>query len=240
MAKKVKEKTAVSALSGRRIMTKEFNHYRFDMPSPASIWNKDVGGYNVYPAGSANARFAVAESYLDLSGYNREHLTTFPERITIQEGGSYRLKEDNASLRTGMVTLELISEQRLNVVQLSYMMDNVYDFDSAASFALGPLEYSQLIFGRYRLFGQNNTIWTSINGIMQQFDEQLFGSGSPTTADKLWCYRIVYPLGTLMTDPDDYLVIPPSRFVMAATIRQEGDKEFLMRQKNSYELATND
>jgi hypothetical protein len=240
MAKKVKEKTAVSALSGRRIMTKEFNNYRFDMPSPAVLWDEDNNGYTIISAGPANARFAAAESYLDLSGYSREYLTTFPERITIQEGGTFRLKEDNTSVRKGMVAIELITEERLTPFLLATMMNNVADFDSPASFPLGPLEYSQVIFGRYRLLGQNNTIWTPENGIMQRFDEHFFGSGTPTTADKLWCYRIVYPLGTLLSDTDDYVVIPPSRFVISATIRQEDDKAFMMRQKNSYELATND
>jgi hypothetical protein len=237
--KKASEKTAVRALSGKRVMTKEFMDYKFEMDSPASLWTTEKHGYhNVTVTGQVRAIYS--ESYYDLSGFTRDYMTTFPQRIAIQEGGTFELKEDNASPKKGMVILELIVEENLSHTEITTMLRNIYDFGSPAGFSRGPLEFSQIIFGRYRLLGQNNTIWTATNGILTQLDVNQFGSGTPTTTDKLWCYRMIMPLGSLLIDTDDFILVPPARYVMSATFAQEEDKAYLMRQKNSYELATND
>jgi len=236
----VKNKTAVAALTGKRLITKEVMNYLFEMPAgPPALWTLEKFGYHNITAGGSN-RILFAEEYFDLSGYTKQFLTTFPQRITVQEGGSFRLKEDNASPRFGMVVLDLISEEQLTFTNIYDIAQLITDQESAPSFAKGPLEFSQLIYGRYRMFGRDTAIYTPTNGNMTVLNQTLFGSGSPTTAMRLWIYRIIIPFGILAADPDDFLVIPPARYIMSATIAEESDNAFMMRQKKSYELAVND
>jgi len=232
--------TAVNALSGRRLMTKEIMNYLFEMGSPAALWTKEKNGWQNLNGATGTSRLIYNETYYDLSGYEREHLTTFPEKITVQEGGSFRLKEDNASLRFGMVVLDIITEERLSEVDINLIANQIYNQETSPSFNMGPLEFSQCIYGRYRMFGRDTAIYTVANGNMSVLTTTQFGSGSPTTCAKLWIYKIVMPMGALLTDPDDFIVVPPSRYIMSATIAEENDSAYMMRQKNSYELATND
>ena len=237
---KSKEK-AVNALSGRRILTKETMNYLFtqDVSTPTQ-WQLEKNGWQILTGWTAQNRLIYNETYYDLSGYEREHLTTFPEKITVQEGGSFRLTEDAASLRFGMFVLDIITEERLTESQIQDISSNLYINESSPSFSMGPLEFSQCIYGRYRMYGRDTAIYTPAGGNLTVLNSTQFGSGSPTTCAKLWIYKIVNPLGTLLADPNTFLCVPPSRYVMAATIDEEKDSAYMMRQKNSYELATHD
>jgi len=237
MAKKSK-KTAVNALSGNRLLMKQLMHYKFDMASPASIWTTEKNGYSNNSTGTGANRFIFAETYFDLSGYEREHLTLFPQRISVQESGSFRLKEDNGSLEKGAIVLDIITEEGLTEAELQHFANEVSIREVCPSFGEGVLEFQQVIFGRYRMMAQDNSIWTPTQGNLTTIHETQWGSGSPTTCAKLWIYRLIIPLGQLLADTDDFLVVPACRYIMSAEIREESDLSFMMRQKRSYELST--
>ncbi len=248
MAKKTK---STRTLSGKRLMMKEMMHYKFNMDATSPVrWDLSKNGYQQYSQTwrTAGCGYLVNKTYFDLSGYTRDYLTTYPQRITVQESGSYRMKEDLVAqpptpptLITdwrGAMVLDIITEEHITDDQVHDLVENVTVKEVSASFPEGPLEFQQVIYGRYRMMGHDNAIWTVQQGNLTVLNETQWGSGSPTTCDKLWIYRIIIPLGFYITDTDDYIICPAARYVMSATIDKENDSAYMMRQKRSYELAT--
>lgn len=234
------KKTAITALSGSRLMMKELMHYKFEMGTPAGVWDLSKNGYENRDQINtvAGARYLVGRTYFDLSGYTREHLTTFPSSLTVQESGSFRMKEDVGSPLFGSVILDIVTEEHLTDDQLDDLVEDTADKEVCPSFTEGPLEFSQVIYGRYRMFGHDTSIWTPAQGNLTLLNEQQWGSGSPTTVDKLLIYRIIIPLGEFIADPDDYVIVPAARYILSAVIAEEDDSSYMMRQKRSFELAT--
>ena len=248
MAKKTK---SVKSLTGKRLMMKEMMHYKYNMdPTSPVRWDLSKNGYTFHGQGwrTNGAGYLVNETYFDLSGYTQDYLTTYPQMITVQESGSFRMKEDLVApppvpptLITdwrGAMVLDIITEEHLSGGDIGTLVQNVTEKEISPSFPEGPLEFSQVIYGRYRMMGHDNAIWTVTQGNLTVLNQTQWGSGSPTTCDKLWVYRIIIPLGFYITDIDDYIICPAARYVMSATIDKENDSAYMMRQKRSYELAT--
>jgi len=236
-----KSKGAVKTLSGKRLMVQELMGYYFSEPvhSTGDVFTYEENGYeNHGRLIGGNFRYLVARTYFDLSGYTKNHLTTFPNRIAIQEAGSIKMNEDGTSAETGAIILDIITEKVLGGGEIAQLVENTAVRETSPSFAPGPLEFQQVIYGRYRMFGHDTTIWTPTQGNLTLLNETQWGSGSPTTADKLWIYRIIIPLGEYDTDDGIYVILPAVRYVMSATIDEESDKSYMMRQKRSFELAT--
>jgi hypothetical protein len=233
---------ATGALTGRRLMTKEFMNYK---------WSWDDGPYpgqplansfdqNDWVIGGGTQAWLSSETYIDLSGYNRDDLTTFPNQISIQESGSFRMVEDGTSAETGAIVLDIITEEKLpdgGSTKFQEVVTNVLNQEVVPGFHMGPLEFQQIIYGRMRMFGHDNTVWTATQGNLTLLNETQFGSGSPTTAAKLWCTRIVIPLGEYLLS-GSFVIVPAARYILSATIGKEADLEYLMRLHRSYELGT--
>jgi len=231
---------STGALTGPRLLVKEFQNYNWEQAVSPAPWQDSQGGWLW---GGGVQGWISSETYFDLSGYNRDDLTTFPSSISVQESGSFRIVEDTASVRTGAIVLDMITEERFDVSGAAHLkfydiVTNMWNNETAPGFNLGPLEFQQIIYGRMRMFGHDNTVWTTTQGNLTLLNETQFGSGSPTTASKLWCTRIVIPLGQFTVTPATFIIVPASRYVMSATIGKEADLTFLMRQKRSYELGT--
>jgi len=228
---------STGALTGRRLMTKEFQNYKWGQESPPAIWDESKNNW-VFGGGAQG--WVSSETYFDTSGYTRDDLTLFPERITVQESGSFRIAEDPGGSKVGAIVLDMITEERFDGSNASKFYDIailMVQNEVAPGFNLGELEFDQIIYGRYRMLGHDSNIWTITQGNLTLLNETQFGSGSPTTADKLWCTRIVIPLGGFSVAPDTFIIIPSARYIMSATIAKESDLSYLMRQKRSYELA---
>ena len=246
-----KKKKSGRALTGKRLMMKEMMHYKFNMdPTSPVRWDLSKNGYQQYSQTwrTAGAGYLVGKTYFDLSGYTLDKLSTFPQMITVQESGSYRMKEDLVApaptpptLITdwrGAMVIDIITEEHLSDEDVATLVQNCTEKELCPSFPEGPLEFSQVIYGRYRMMGHDNAIWTVQQGNLTVLNQTQWGSGSPTTCDKLWIYRIIVPLGFYITDTDDYIICPAARYVMSASIEKENDSAYMMRQKRSYELAT--
>ena len=230
------------ALTGLRLMTKEFMNYKWswvDGPRPGNPLHASYD-INDWVIGGGTQAWLSSETYIDLSGYNRDDLTTFPNQISVQESGSFRMAEDGESSETGAIVLDIITEERLpddGTFKFSDLVANLLNEETAPGFHLGPLEFQQIIYGRMRMFGHDLTVWTPTQGNLTLLNETQFGSGSPTTAAKLWCTRIVIPLGEYLLD-GSFVIIPAARYIVSATIGKEADLEYLMRLHRSYELGT--
>jgi len=231
------------ALTGRRLMTKEFMNYKWSWlagPYPGQPLANSFD-INDWVIGGGTQAWLSSETYIDLSGYNRDDLTTFPNQISIQESGSFRMVEDIAtSDETGAIVLDIITEEKLpddGSTKFQELVSNMVLNETAPGFHLGPLEFQQIIYGRMRMFGHDSSVWTPTQGNLTLLNETQFGSGSPTTAAKLWCTRIVIPLGEYLLE-GSFVIVPAARYILSATIGKEADLEYLMRLHRSYELGT--
>jgi len=170
--------------------------------------------------------YLVHETYIDLEGFNRDGMTCFPESAAIQDPGDYIC--DNAATRINI--LDMITTERIPAIQINSWLETDNQVPGMID---TTVDWSQIVWGYWRsmmpqaTFQGNAAILLSGNG-------GTFGSGQATTARKLWVYRFVWLYGSA---EGDELVIPASRIILNAVFAQEGEKEFLMRQKRSYELG---
>jgi hypothetical protein len=170
------------------------------------------------------------ETQLDLSGYNLQRMTLFPQAVGVQDPGIYALKPGAGSVSNGMMVIDVITSVPLDVLTVSN--------DSPSGVFPGMLgsdyDYSQVLFGMARFFAVNTTV--PFPNYHQLQRSQRFGSGEPNASDKLYCYRIIRILAETL-DPDSTILIPAARQIIAAAIDEEDDLVYMQRLKRSYELA---
>jgi len=207
------------ALEGERQMTKMVP--ALSVQRGASGWPGADGWH-----GSDLNDLLMYESYIDTSGYALDDLTVFPLGATLQDPGRYISSNAGVPLQV----IDMITQVRLDFT-------TVYAWIAANTMPgmVGTtVDFKQVLWGQYRtMLGQatfqlNQSDFLTASG-------GLFGSGAPSTAEKLYCYRFVILTGSA---ENDTLSIPASRFILNAVIASEPDLEFLMRQKRSYELTS--
>jgi len=168
---------------------------------------------------------------IDLSGYAMERKTFYPVTAFIQEAASY--VAFNGSGQTVIYTVSSIPmtpEELLDIVA----NQSAPGF-TQSSFALSSQqEWTALLFGQRTINLINSNL--PALGVCQPIVSNLFGSLSPTAADKLYVTKLVIPT-TLAGSIGDTLAIPSSRIVIPGSIREEPKLEYMMRLKRSYELA---
>lgn len=184
---------------------------------PANGWAVDTNGTLYY------------ESYFDLSGYELDDLTILIDVLALQDSNAYFLVNAVPDSRVDLI--DVVSEERL-------------DPDTVADLALNG-EYPGTLQSTQNF---DQVKYCSVRGMIPQTDfvsatllstafGGSYGSSSPTTAAKLWIYRIVRVGGTDLTGQQ--LAIPATRFMMGANIIKESELPYMMRLKRSYELANN-
>jgi hypothetical protein len=198
------------------------------LPVPAVHATRAASGYTSINGwtGTGTADILMFEAYFDTSGYTSDDLTLFPMGAALQDPGRY------LSTSTGGVlqVLDLITQTRLSQVDVENWLTQ-----GAVPGMIGTdVDFTQILWGQYRTFlGQ-----ATFQGATQEYlpaNGSPFGSGSPSTAQKLYCYRFVYAPAS---QANETISLPASRFILQAVIAEEEEKAFLMRQKRSYELAS--
>jgi hypothetical protein len=208
------------ALEGERTLSQMFPEY---FGGFTTLW----APYKTWQSSPSYPNVIWNETYFDLSGYELDDLTLFPLGASLQDPGLYQASNADVPMQV----LDIISQDRLGMGGL--FADMV--LNNAPGMMESDEDWVQIVWGQYRtMLGQatyqsNATIFLPANG-------SLFGSGSPTTVAKLWCYRVIIREGG-STEGDD-MKIPAARIVLSSMIAKEDDKEFMMRQKRSYELDT--
>ena len=96
-------------------------------------------------------------------------------------------------------------------------------------------DFTTILYGNYRLYVPNASL-TAFPGFLQLISTGAFGSKEPTASDRLYCYRIIKCFGA----PGETLAAPACRVGLFGAMYIEGDIEYLMRLKRSYELAQQD
>jgi len=181
--------------------------------------------------GSGTDQIMMFHGYIDTSGYTADDLTLFPLGVTLQDPGRYI--SSNAAVP--LQVIDIITTETLSLTDVYEWVAATPTGGNTLPGMLGTThDWSQIIWGQYRTFLPQSTF----AGFATEFlaaNGALFGSGQPTTADKLHVYRFVLMPGSAQNDT---LAVPASRFIMSSVIVPEDEKAFLMRQKRSYELAT--
>jgi hypothetical protein len=207
------------ALSGERTMSQMFPEY---IGAYTTQWAK----YKTWQNSLANPQVIWNETYFDMAGYTQDDMTVFPIGINLQDPGIYIASNANVPMQV----VDIVSQVRLDpgAVLADLVLNNLPGMMESDT------DWLQILWGQYRTFlGQaqyqaNNTIFLPASG-------GLFGSGSPSTAEKIYCYRFIITQGA---GDGDTMSIPASRMVMSAVTAAESEQVFLMRQKRSYELAS--
>ena len=207
------------ALSGPRAMSQLIPPY--SGTRGASTWNESNGWTT-----SSGLNMIMYETYFDMEGFTRDAMTTFPETAGIQDPGDYICS--NADSRFNM--LDIICTERLPITQVNEWLETEF---AVPGMSPTTVDWSQVIWGQWRSMMPQATFQGNAN-ILLTGNAGSFGSGQPTTARKLWVYRFAWSFGTT---ENDTMIIPASRIILNTIQAQEGDKEFLMRQKRSYELG---
>ena len=171
------------------------------------------------------------ETSIDLSGYSRESLTFFPDAVGLQDPGVHTFLAGVGATYTAVQILDIITSAPMDLLEIA---------DAQSTFNIGPgmigssRDAERILMGRFRFFTPN-TFLTYPNYVQLE-RSQTFGSGDPTAADRLFCYRVV----TLITDdlsPGSVIVVPAARQIIRGKMGEESERVYLQRLKRSYELA---
>jgi hypothetical protein len=214
------------ALEGERTLS---------MPVPAVNLQRGASGWSTANGwtGTGANDLIMFEAYFDTSGYTSDDMTLFPVSSLLQDPGRY-ISSNNA---VPLQVLDIISQVRLSMTDVYSWVypDPTIQGSNAMPGMIGTdVDWTQIVWGQYRTFLPQNS-FIGFGTEMLVASGGMFGSGSPSTAQKLYCYRFILLPGS---QDADTLQLPASRFVLNAVIAPEDDKAFLMRQKRSYELAT--
>jgi len=206
---------AKGALEGEKVVTQMFPEYT---GSYTTSWP----AYKTWEGPVADVIFN--ETYIDLSAYELDDLTFFPVVAALQDPGMYQ-----AALAEPMQVLDVISTASLDIAEV---IANIGD-NNVPGMMESTMDFTQIIWGQYRTFLGQASFQAGAN-LFLPANGGVFGSGSPTTASRLYCTRIIITSGGT---EGNYLNIPASRMIVNAVVSKESELSFLMRQKRSYELA---
>jgi len=210
------------ALTGSRTLAEMVPAYIATYDAVGSVFPEQDGWTN---SGLPNA--IMHEGYFDLTGYELDKLTFVPTGGMVQDPGRF-VAENLANCDVEI--LDIISNERLDLPTVDAQL-----LAGTVPGMIGTTEdWSQIVFGQYRVMSTNQN-YISLD-IMSVLSAGVFGSAAPSTASRLWIYRIVRINGTKV--PTSELRIPAARFVLPGLVVKEEDLPYMMRLKRSYELST--
>jgi hypothetical protein len=210
-------------LEGPRLLDKTLGFADIQLgsvePFPATL----TGGGWVVLENVATPTYA-SRSYYDLSGYNMGELTSFFQAVDVQEVFT---PFGSAACRViDLVTTEYVSDTEI-VAAYQYTTGD----GDLPGFPLSSYDMQQVVYGRTRTFTTNSSF-----GDITLQGSTMWGTCSAATSDKLHITRIVMVLNS--STPDQVVHVPACNYVTAIIVAKEKQLPFLMRQKRSYELAT--
>jgi len=164
-------------------------------------------------------------STIDLSGWTMKDFTFGIVKTLTQDPGVY--SSTAVSARTEVI--EIISDIPISLAALTVIKDNL---GASVPGMLGSAQdFMSILYGQYRLYVPNASL-AAFPGFLQVIAGGSFGSKEPTASSELYCYRLIKCTGLA----GDTLTAPASRIGMFGAMFQEGDLEYMMRLKRSYEL----
>jgi len=164
-------------------------------------------------------------STIDLTGWTMEEFTFGTVQSQYQDPGVY----SSTAVSSKTEVIEIISDVPINLAALTVIKDNL---GLSVPGMLGSAQdFSTILYGNYRLYVPNASL-AAFPGFLQLISSGSFGSKEPTASAELYCYRLVKCAGVI----GELLQAPACRIGLFGAFYQEGDLEYMMRLKRSYEL----
>jgi len=166
-----------------------------------------------------NAAVFAYRSYLDLSGWSNQDLTTFTQGVDIQKQ-QIPIKVPSATALS-LWEFDFISTRKITDAEL-------ISYGNLPGFAGSTVDLMEIIYGERMLYAENGTI----PGTFIQISGDTFGSGNPTAMDKMHWTRLFV---TNVADGEQLAIWPTNLVVQAMTV-EEKDLVWMERLRRSYVL----
>lgn len=171
--------------------------------------------------------YAVNKTYIDLTGWAAQDLTTFTQGVDIQTA----LMPRSTSLGILEVTcLDILSTRRLTDAEIS-------DWGIAGISADPPgfidntVDLMEVIYGERTTFAKNDSIDAVAGSVYVILDRETFGSGNPTAMRRLHWTRVYWLNGS---GDNEIMHIPAANLVVQAMTVEEKDLVWMERLRRSY------
>jgi len=181
-------------------------------------------GWQVITGPTGQTAFAN-RTYLDLSGWTLEQLTTFVQGVDIQKGRLPQLVPGTPYPAPGvnmLMEIDLLTTRKVTDLELA-------DFDSLPGFAASTMDLMQVIYAERTTYASN----INIPGAVVKLDYETWGSGNPCATDKLHWSRCLLMGGAVS---GDYSIVYPTNLVVQAVTAEEEDLVWIERLRRSFEL----
>jgi hypothetical protein len=179
-------------------------------------------GWTVLTDPTGTWHHVVFRSYIDLSGYTLEDLTVFTQGIDIQKS----IPPLSAAIPGNIPTVfefDYVTTRRITDTELTQLGTN----GSPPGFIGTTLDLMEMIYGERMQYSEN----TQITGTYIQISGDTFGSGNPSTSDKLhWTRHYAVPAAAATSN----LMIFPTNLVVQAITAEEKDLVYIERLRRSY------
>jgi len=171
--------------------------------------------------------YAVNKTYIDLSGWSAQDLTTFTQGVDVQIALMPR------SQTTGILEvtcLDLLSTRRLTDAEISNWGIAGIGGDPPG-FIDNTTDLMEVIYGERTTFAVNNNIDGVAGSLYVILDRETFGSGNPTAMSRMHWTRVYWMNGSGDTEA---LQIPAANLVVQAMTVEEKDLVWMERLRRSY------
>lgn len=213
--------------------------------------------------GTVYNQLMIDETTIDLGGYTRQDdLTVFFRNSFEQKAGIYSGEIEYGSgglpfkpFGHSVSEMMLVSSVPFTDEQLVANLLNAPGFipngnyNALVGFDAGNFNRTHIIHGRTTVMGLTPLVGSdptdgapgdTAMGTLEIFDESYYSSLEPTSADTLYCYRLLsFPQSFSQNVPTAFtgFNIPSRRVLMNVVVDKEPDLEYMMRLSRSYELA---
>jgi len=173
----------------------------------------------------ANMLILAYRTYIDLSGWSAQDLTTFTQGVDIQK----QLMPLRSLTASGMLTcdeFDFITTRRLSDTELDFDV-LLGGTESLPGFLQNTTDLMEVIYGERMQYAINATIQFSY----VQVSGETFGSGNPTAMSRMHWTRLFLIRGPV--NQDGFTIYPTNLVVQAMTV-EEKDYVWMERLRRSY------
>lgn len=177
---------------------------------------------------AVGVKIAAQRTYFDLSGYNRESLTTF------FQGVDFQYAAPPATSDSHLFVIDLITTERLSNAEIVATYGTAAPgLFTATGFPESTFNQEQVIYARRRTYVQDWSapLPTPSTQFPPLLSTDLWGTCSAASADKIHITRILQG-GNI----NKLFHVPPVNVVVAVVVAEEKELAYLARQKRSYEI----
>jgi hypothetical protein len=173
--------------------------------------------------GTGIVNYLVYRTYIDISGWSREELTTFIQGVDVQKSITPR---GATSTMPYLLEYDMLSTRKLQNNEMINFGDGPPGF--MPTIQDDAVDLMELIYGESQEYAFNNTV----AGTYITTARDTWGSGNPTAMNRLHWTRLV--IITSVPDVGDSLLLGPTNLVVQAVTAKEKDLVWMERLRRSY------